>query len=563
MRRIFVRKAACRGLAVVGMLIAFAGIFFGNALKVRAEEEIDSGRILFISSYSLAWDSVRLEIEGLRESITDKFVLDYEFMDTKRVCDEEAENLFYKGIKYRLSKVEPYDVIILGDDAALKFALKHRSELFADLPLIFIGVNDRDFAVKAASDPTITGITEMFSSDTNIELALSIYPNAKKVVGIFDDSVTGAAERENFYANEDKFPNLEFGDINPSELTSVNLRAAITGVDKDTILFYAVMSQDASGKQYTNKEAIDFVADNSRVPVFMMLEGGMSYGRVLGGNLFSLRLSGNIAARTAIQLIKKEVRIQDIELIDEVSSIYCMDEQVMKQFGVKKSLLPEETVYVNHKASFIERNSEALIVFIVCVAALVVIIAYVCVDNIKRRKLLEELEEAKNKLQTASEHDFLTGLSNRSRFMKDLEERLAEKKPCMVIMLDIDNFKGINDTYGHAAGDEALIELAARLKGMQTELLTPYRLAGDEFIMILKSNYDRIINNTVLQCPDLFKKPFTFGGEKHNIHGSMGVALYPNDAKDVEELIERADAAMYEVKNGDKNGLAFYRDLKK
>ena len=80
-------------------------------------------------------------------------MVDYEFMDTKRVSDETSEQLFYEGLKYRLSKVAPYDVIILGDDAALLFAQKYREELFAEIPLVYEGVNNEQLAYEMSEDP--------------------------------------------------------------------------------------------------------------------------------------------------------------------------------------------------------------------------------------------------------------------------------------------------------------------------------------------------------------------------------------------------------------------------
>ena len=70
-----------------------------------------------------------------------------------------------------------------------------------------------------------------------------------------------------------------------------------------------------------------------------------------------------------------------------------------------------------------------------------------------RRKLLSELEGTRTILESASQHDFLTGLHNRSKFVEDLSQMIGQEVPCTVIMLDIDDFKNINDVYGHAAGD--------------------------------------------------------------------------------------------------------------
>ena len=138
-------------------------------------------RVLFLSSYSYAWDTVQIQIEGIKEGIASDVELDYEFMDTKRVDDEESNRLFTEGLSYRMSKVEPYDVLIVGDDAALRFAMEHESDLFAGIPVIFEGINDHDLAKEAASSPLVTGVLEDLSFEKNIALARTFYPDAKKV----------------------------------------------------------------------------------------------------------------------------------------------------------------------------------------------------------------------------------------------------------------------------------------------------------------------------------------------------------------------------------------------
>ena len=114
-------------LYIVLLLLCISG---RRLVCVGAEGNSSQNRVLFISSYSYAWDTVQIQIEGIRDELGSNVVLDFEFMDTKRVDDEESLRLFHDGLAYRLSKVEPYDAVILGDDAALKFALEYRDELF-------------------------------------------------------------------------------------------------------------------------------------------------------------------------------------------------------------------------------------------------------------------------------------------------------------------------------------------------------------------------------------------------------------------------------------------------
>lgn len=546
----------------------FAGVFLlsfliiGSVSANAAESTNKSARVLFISSYSYAWDTVQIQIEGIQKGLDADVVLDYEFMDTKRVSDENAMELFYEGLKYRLAQVAPYDVVILGDDAALIFALEHQKELFPGIPLVFEGINDTELALNASKDPLITGVLEQLSVEKNIELGLQFTPDAKNVVAILDDSITGEAERKRFYSYAENYPQLHFQEINTSQKTTEELKTALGEISKDSILIYVVMTEDASGKQYTNVESVHLIAEAASVPAIRMVEGGIGEG-LLGGNVVSMYRSGELAAQIAMDIIKGRDSAE-IDVVKDSPNIYCLDEQVMKKYDIDLSLIPEGATIINHETSFVERHREVIVPAFLLILMLLFIIAWGAFDNYRRRRLMEELEKARAIMESASQHDFLTGLPNRSKFMEDLRRLIAEKRPCTVLMLDIDDFKKINDTYGHTAGDEALQQVAGRLQDMQSQIFTAYRFAGDEFIAILESNQSRIVQKTAAQCSQIFLKKFHLSGEKMHLYGSIGVASYPKDTEDLEQLIICADDAMYQVKKNGKNDYAFYNsDIKK
>ena len=190
-KRVFVLSLA--------VFIFLIGIW-GTGVAAKETEKTNDGRILFISSYSYGWDTVQSQIEGIKDGIDDNTTVDYEFMDTRRVDDDTSRQMFYEGLKYRMSKVEPYDVVILGDDAALRFAMENREELFADIPLVFEGINDEKLALTVSEDPLITGVLEKLSVEKNIDFARALMPDAQKVVASLDDTVTGQAERERFFS---------------------------------------------------------------------------------------------------------------------------------------------------------------------------------------------------------------------------------------------------------------------------------------------------------------------------------------------------------------------------
>ena len=527
------------------------------------EEEVNNNRILFISSYSLSRDTVQLEIEGIQSAQPDDFILDYEFMDTYRVYDDTAMQLFYEGLKYRLSQVEEYDAVILGDDAALRFFLKYREELFLTQPAFYIGVNDEALSKRVEKDPNIKGIMERLPVKENLEKALEIYPEAETVYAIVDDSLMGTAESQNYDAMQKEFPDLNFEKINTSQFTQEELRKQIMAMPEKAILIYYCMNEDAEGRQYTNKEAVNFISLYTKIPILYFLENDRIGENILGGYCFSIKNSATEVMKAAVKVVRGDRKMQYVYFKDSGLYVWSLNADMLKKFQISRKYFPDDTVYVNDVPSFWEKNSEIITPIILIVVVLSAISAWLCLDTVKRRKMMKEMEEMKDHLENASQHDFLTGLPNRSKFMSDLQEIIAKKQPCTVIMLDLDNFKGINDTMGHAMGDEALKGVANRLKTLKTPLLTAYRFAGDEFILILRSDNPKISDNAVMQCLQVFRKPYKMMGKPMDIHGSIGAACYPADTLDMETLIVCADDAMYAIKKEGKNGCMFYRDLPK
>ena len=536
------------------LLLVFT--FSKNSLIAEeSNENLNSGRVLFISSYSYGWDTVQIQIEGIKEGIGKNVVLDYEFMDTKRVDDETSNLLFYEGLKYRMSKVEPYDAVILGDDAALNFALKYRDELFKEIPLIFEGVNNEELALEVSKDPLITGVLEKLSFEKNIDFAKSIFPNADKVVGIFDNTVTGEAERKQFYKNAQMYPDLKFSEINTSLLTTKELVEAIESVEDNTILIYVVMTEDASGKNYTNSQSVSLISRYAKVPAFRMVSGGIAEG-LLGGNIVSMELSGKIAGEMAMEVIGGK-SLENFDVMIDSPNVYCVNEDVMRKFNIDLSLIPEGAEVLNHKETFIEKYEEAIMPVIAILILLAIIIFMIMVDNIKRRKIARELESARRNLEHINHHDLLTGLSNRNKFNEDLPELIENKIPCAIMMIDIDNFKNINDTYGHNNGDEALKQIGLRLQRLSSYTLQPYRFAGDEFIVIIKSDDKNVIDECANVCMKAFEEPFRFNGKLHDVKVSIGISINKENYTML-NLIGYADSAMYNVKKSGKNSYAYY-----
>lgn len=550
------RKRLRRILLFCTALVPMILICYSNCILADEEEK----RVLFLSSYSYGWETVQIQIEGIKEGIGDNITLDYEFMDTKRFPDEESIQRFYTELKYRMERVEPYDVVILGDDAALQFAMKYRDDLFLDTPLVFEGINDTEYAMEVSKDPLITGVLEKLSFEKNIAFALTLFPQATTVTAILDDSVTGEAERKSFYQHAEHYPDLTFTEINSSRLTTDELRETLANVEDNTILIYITLTEDASGKNYTSRQSIKLVAENANVPAFRMVSGGIGDG-LLGGNIVSMELSGKIAAEIATEICNgKNPAVFDV--VDEEPNIYCIDEAVMRKYGLNLNLIPKDAEIINHEPSFWEKYHEIVLPVIAIIIILFAVIARLTMHSRKQSVMAKLMTRTASEYEKSSTHDFLTGLPNRTKLYDDLTQIFERNSVCSLFIFDIDGFKGINDTYGHNVGDEVLKEVGNRLSKAVDANFTAYRLAGDEFICILKNNFKKDIEKYTGICMELFSDDFRLSHNTLVVNISLGVASYPNDADNMKDLIEHADQAMYTVKKNGKNDYAYYEDIR-
>ena len=179
------------------------------------------------------------------------------------------------------------------------------------------------------------------------------------------------------------------------------------------------------------------------------------------------------------------------------------------------------------------------------------------------RVALDESRKANEMIVHMAEHDSLTGLLNRRRFQEELEKwgqyALRYKHSSALIFLDLDKFKFVNDTYGHHAGDQYLTAFADLLRGALRSTDTIARWGGDEFAVLLPETHkDAAIEvaNKLLRL--LNEANFSLAGHDFGPSASIGVALFPDHSRDVNELIVYADAAMYEAKGAGRNCWRLY-----
>ncbi len=175
------------------------------------------------------------------------------------------------------------------------------------------------------------------------------------------------------------------------------------------------------------------------------------------------------------------------------------------------------------------------------------------IRDITGRKRIEQ------QLIHQANYDSLTGLPNRTLILDRLKQGIALKQKLAVMLIDLDNFKAINDSLGHDGGNLLLKEVALRLSETVRGSDTVGRLYGDEFVILLRgiANTEEVMR-LVRKLAQAFEQPFSIAGNKYLITFSAGIALYPEDENCADDLLKKADTAMYESKKGRKNCFSFF-----
>ncbi|MCR5403297.1 MAG: diguanylate cyclase [Butyrivibrio sp.] len=263
--------------------------------------------------------------------------------------------------------------------------------------------------------------------------------------------------------------------INTAYYTAEGLKELLGSLSDDDVILFLDFTKDGDGNNYSLSNASEFLTDNApTVPVFRLASADICHG-VLGGLSYSYYDAAKIAGETAGRILGGE-DADDIPLMTSTVITPCFDQQAMDRFGIRYNNLPAGSVVINEHENlqkFYRENRLISNLALIIVLLMVVIIIILNYMNVRRKKIIRT--------------DFLTQLPNRKKIIEDMNLLMSQSAPFGVIMLDVDHFKNVNDTYGHKVGDEVIVEVANRLGKLSGKSITFARLGGDEFCGLFTS----------------------------------------------------------------------------
>ena len=523
--------------------------------------KVVSNRVLFISSYGATFYPMDAVKQG-RDSalfLPDNMILtDTEYMDTRKYDNSISTDLFYKQLKYKLAHHEPYKAIILGGDNALRFALEHQEELFHNIPMVFFAIHDIDLAIQANNTPFVTGNYEKFSIADTLNVAIGLYPEAKNVVALHDNTMAGKGDMQQFLDLQRQYPSYTFTTLNTSILSLFEIAERLKQLDDDDILLVLSVNEGMNNKYYSTKYVTKFINKYSKIPAFCIEEEGIKNG-FLGGVVFDYYGASKKVALIVKSIIADNSSVSMLPMEFDSKEQICFNYNELKRFQISKKSLPDGIVLVNEPLSYWKIYRSSLKPILLILISLSIIIAISIFEYNKKKLYAFELQKSRKKLLHAARHDFLTGLPNRHYAHYTLENSLRAKQEFSLLVIDIDNFKSINDFFSHACGDAVLKEVARRLQEIaQSGGYFVSRFGGDEFVAIYKGELLTAESKEIVRFKSMLDGDFEIDNKHIVIHSSIGVATTSDLLEEDDDIVAFADFALYSAKHNGRNAVSFF-----
>lgn len=513
----------------------------------------DSINVLFLSSFEKGIPASRSLERGLSKTFETNLQrenLYFEYMDSQKL--QLKSYGFYKDyLKRKYSKIE-FDYIVCWGFNAIDILTSHR-DLFPDSKRVLLEGSkkvikkevllEKDLVIKTIPDYSAT-----------VEEILRIKETEKIIVIGTSDKL--GQNRVNILkkivSDQPKDIEVEYLlDKNIYEISKVLTRAG----DK-TIAFYLLMFSDGFGEKLTPYEISEIICKNSNIPVFSFWDALLGSG-IAGGKLISFEVIGEEVGEIIFSGDNK-----NYEEIYPMKTVY--DYKALKGWEIDEDRILPSARIINKPPNYFIRHriqiliSTITIIFITIISFLIYRQLLMKKTNKKFQELYEEIRRKNQQLNIISELDSLTGLKNRRAIDRVIKNELDRSSrygtPISILLIDVDHFKRVNDTYGHNIGDKVLTEISEVLGENIRSTDSVARWGGEEFLIIAA--------NTSLEEAMKFGEKIRGKIEEFNftkierLTVSIGISQH-RPGESFNKLYERVDEALYSAKEKGRNRVEF------
>ena len=538
-----------------------------------------------LPNHEVSYQALREEFSGADDLELDVY---YEYLELIRFPDPAYRQQMFDllATKYRDKQI---DLVTIHTEVLLKLWLERRSAILPDTPIVFYSTSTA--AIKGLQfPPDVTGVSGTVDFTQSIHWILRARPSVDEIVLVYG---TGQAERA-FIQPVDLLQqaageHVRLTDLSGLPLDQIKQRVAV--LPPTSIVLYELMHTDAAGKNYRPVDVLQELIAVSPVPVISGYEQFIGTGTI-GGYMYSTEQQARDAAQMGLRILRGE-DVSAIPIQMGQSNRFIFDHLALQRFDIPLSDLPPDSIIKNRQYSVWElyRPQIMTVVMIIAVLSLLVIFLLFSTRQLNRTRLaltelnlnledqvqertatlsqtntllqdeINERVRLEDELRHQATTDTLTGISNRRHFLELAQNEMNRAKrlnhPLAIALLDIDHFKNINDTYGHAAGDQALSVFVTTCQQNLREIDVFARLGGDEFVILLpETDCDQAYTALERIRKALTAAPFDLAGQSVQITVSIGISSLANERESLDAFLGRADEALYQVKEAGRNQIA-------
>ena len=577
MRRVSLLSIRPRAALLIIVMMALIVSRFEYSYSLSQSKVEQEKHILVLNSYhrGFKWtdDTVTSFLETLESlSPEHKYAFYIEYLDWKKYPTQKNIENMYANLRYKYGS-KPIALIVATDDKALELAIDYRQEQLKNIPIVFTGVSQDSFKLLSNDEENITGVIENIDLEPTIQIAKLLKPDFNKIYTIHDFTESGIAMNKEVSSTV-KSIDASLNCIALPPMAVDDIIASVKELPSDSIVLITTFYRDAQGLIVENSEFASLISKYSNVPVFSLYDFYLGYG-VIGGAVLQGSKQGELAAKLANDYFDDKDLKSLTPVVDPKTEV-IVDYNEITKYKVDINKLPKDTVILNKPLSFKESNPEAYYLVMTVIFLLIILVLSLIYytrrlirtkrqlesQNEELHDLYEQIYNSEDELKNLVYFDSLTKLPNRIALTNDIQEHVKQQESITValMIIDIDNFKYINDTLGHHFGDEFLIEIAKIFLNLSSQSIRVYRIGGDEFAFLVTASMPQIemAAQEIMNC---FHKPIYMDKIKIHTTLSMGIAVYPFAGKTVQQLLKNSDIAMYEAKQRGKERYVFFDDV--
>ena len=403
--------------------IIFLIVFINNFLLIQTtsvfalNNEEKKLEILFISSFNPNFISIEDQLNGLKKELNNNAHIMIEYMNSKTFDSTENEETFYNLLKYSLENYDKIDAVIAGDDDATEFCIKYRDDLFKDIPISFLGVQDFDRLNRALKCELVSGVSEVESIRANIELIKTLHPNVDTITFI---DTYGILTCEEIVAD---YPDINFQWILTEDKTLSEVQSILSNLSSNNAVIQLYINKfkdiDTFDRNTINKTIAESCVAS---PIYSILNYDVGQGSI-GGKVINHFIQGQKAGSIALNLLNG-YDTKELFIADDEANQYFFDYKALKKFNIKTSDLPEGSVIINHPKKLIKEYKNILIASLLLLIGLLSMILVLLWYIVYKKRYEKAILNAMHNAEEASKI--------KTHFISNISHEL--KTPINVIM---------------------------------------------------------------------------------------------------------------------------------